>query len=51
MGLDTCLISCDAPRRVVNMTTGRITHAEAVRVVESAARLWFDAHRDQGDAA
>jgi AcrR family transcriptional regulator len=33
---------------VVNMTTGRITHAEAVRAVESAARLYFDAHPDQG---
>jgi len=35
---------------VVHMTTGRITHAEAVRAVDSAARLYFDAHPDQGDA-
>lgn len=36
---------------VVNATTGRITHAEAVGVVESAARLYFDAHPEQGDPA
>jgi len=36
---------------VVNMTTGRITHAEAARAVDSAARLYFDAHPDQGDPA
>jgi len=34
---------------VVNMTTGRITHAEAVQAVESAARLYFTAHPEQGD--
>jgi AcrR family transcriptional regulator len=34
---------------VVNMTTGRIAHAEAVQAVESAARLYFTAHPEQGD--
>jgi AcrR family transcriptional regulator len=33
---------------VVNMTTGRITHAEAVRVVETAIRIFFAARGETG---
>jgi hypothetical protein len=36
---------------VVHQTAGRITHAEAVRVVESAAGLYAAAHPEQGDLA
>lgn len=35
----------------INMTTGRITHADAVQAVESAARLYFTAHPNRGDPA